>query len=269
MTELVTISRENQVADVRLNRPEKYNALSIPMMQAIADVIHELEKDGTIRAVVLSGEGKAFCAGLDVENFAAMADGTAEELSNLTRRYNDTITNLPQFICYGWKQLPMPVIAALHGPVLGGGCQIALGADIRLCRPDAKLSLMEMRWGLIPDMSASQTLRDLVPLDVAKELYFTGRTISGETAARLHLVTRLCADPHGEAMDLALDIAGKSPSAVRAAKALLNSVWHGKDDAKGLLKESELEMTLMGSPNQLEAISANFEKRFPRFQDPE
>lgn len=269
MTELVTINKENHVADVRFNRPEKYNALSIDMMHAIADTIRQLSRDKSIRAVVISGEGKAFCAGLDVENFAAMADGSAGDLLNLTKRYENTITNLPQYICHGWKQLPMPVIAAIHGVALGGGCQMALGADIRLCRSDAKISLMEMKWGLIPDMSASQTLRDLIPVDVAKELYFTGRTISGETAAALHLVTRTCENPHDEAMALAAEIAQKSPTAVRAAKTLLNEVWHGADEAKGLLRESALEMTLMGGDNQLEAITANFENRPPRFKDPE
>ena len=161
----------------------------------------------------------------------------------------------------------MPVIAAIHGVALGGGCQIALGADIRFCTPDAKFSLMEMRWGLIPDMSASQTIRDLVSIDVAKELIFTGKIINGEEAARLKLVTRVCEKPHEEAMILAKEIASKNPDAVRAAKKLLNEVWHG-DSARGLRLESELEMTLIMTPNQLEAVSANFAKRTPAFKDP-
>ena len=163
----------------------------------------------------------------------------------------------------------MPVIAAIHGVAFGGGCQIALGADIRLCRPDAKLSIMEIKWGLIPDMSASQTIRDLIPIDVAKELYFTGKIISGEEAARLKLVTRICEKPYEEAMILAAEIASKSPTAVRAAKTLLNDVWHGHDDARGLIRESELEMTLIGLENQIEAIKANFENRKPVFKEPE
>lgn len=161
----------------------------------------------------------------------------------------------------------MPVIAAIHGVALGGGCQIALGADIRFCTPDAKFSIMEMKWGLIPDMSASQTIRDLVSIDVAKELIFTGKVIQGEEAARLRLVTHVCERPYDEAMALAREIALKNPHAIRAAKRLLNEVWHG-DAARGLLMESELEMTIIRTPNQLEAIAANFAKRKPEFKDP-
>jgi enoyl-CoA hydratase/carnithine racemase len=268
MTELVTLSIENHVADVRFNRPDKYNALSLDMVQAIADTIDRLAGESAVRAVVLSGEGKGFCAGLDFENFAAMQSGVGAQLPRLTDRYKGRITNIFQHVAYGWKQLPMPVIAAIHGVALGGGCQIALGADIRYCTPDAKLSIMEMKWGLIPDMSASQTVRDLVSLDVAKELIFTGKVIRGEEAARMRLVTRVCEKPYDEAMALAREIAAKNPHAVRAAKKLLNEVWHG-DAARGLLMESELEMTLITTSNQLEAISANFAKRAPVFQDPD
>jgi enoyl-CoA hydratase/carnithine racemase len=269
MPELVTINIENHVADVRFNRPEKYNALSHEMMRAMAAAIERIAEEKTVRAVVVSGEGRGFCAGLDFENFSAMETGQQNHLSDLVERYGDNIGNLAQFIAYGWKQLPMPVIAAIHGVAFGGGCQIALGADIRLCRPDAKLSIMEMKWGLIPDMSASQTIRDLISIDVAKELYFTAKIISGEEAARLRLVTRTCEKPYDEAMVLAAEIAGKSPTAVRAAKKLLNEVWHGRDDGRGLLRESELEMTLISRKNQIEAVKANFENRKPVFTDPE
>lgn len=267
MSELVTISIENHVADVRFNRPEKYNALSHDLIAAMANAINRLSGESAVRAVVISGEGKGFCAGLDFENFAAMQSKEGNTLGSLTDRYENRITNIFQYIAYGWKQLPMPVIAAIHGVALGGGCQIALGADIRLCTPDAKISIMEMKWGLIPDMSASQTIRDLVSIDVAKELIFTGKIISGEEAARLKLVTRVCEKPYEEAMALAREIASKNPDAVRAAKKLLNEVWHG-DSARGLLMESELEMTLAGTPNQLEAVTANFAKREPKYQDP-
>lgn len=266
MTELVTISIEKHVADVRFNRPEKYNALSLDMIAAMENAINKLAKESAVRAVVVSGEGKGFCAGLDFEIFAAMQSKEGNKIINLTDRYENRITNIFQHIAYGWKQLPMPVIAAIHGVALGGGCQIALGADIRFCTPDAKFSIMEMKWGLIPDMSASQTIRDLVSIDVAKELIFTGKIIKGEEAARLKLVTRVCEKPHEEAMILAKEIASKNPEAIRAAKKLLNKVWHG-DSARGLLMESELEMTLIGTPNQLEAVSANLEKRTPTFKD--
>lgn len=266
MTELVTISIKNHVADVRFNRPDKYNALNLDMISAMANAINRLAKESEVRAVVVSGEGKGFCAGLDFENFAAMQSKEGKKFPNLTDRYENRITNIFQHIAYGWKQLPMPVIAAIHGVALGGGCQIALGADIRFCTPDARFSIMEMKWGLIPDMSATQTIRDLVSIDVAKELIFTGKIIKGEEAAQLKLVTRVCEKPYEEAMILATEIASKNPEAIRAAKKLLNEVWHG-DSARGLLTESELEMTLIGTPNQLEAVFANFEKRTPTFKD--
>ena len=268
MNELVTISIGNHVADVRFNRPDKMNALSLDMISVIADAINRLAKESTVRAVVLSGEGRAFCAGLDFENFVSMQSEGGAKIPRLTDRYENRISNIFQHAAYGWKQLSMPVIAAIHGVALGGGCQIALGADIRYCTPDAKLSIMEMKWGLIPDMSASQTMRDLVSIDVAKELIFTGRIIKGEEAARMGLVTRICEKPYEEAMALAGEIASNNPHAVRAAKKVLNEAWHG-DSARGLMMESEMISKLMGSPNQLEAIAANFAKRVPIFQDPE
>ncbi len=266
MSELVKISIEDHIADVRFNRPEKFNALSFDMIDAMAGAIDRLARESGVRVVVISGEGKSFCAGLDIENFAALQSGT-NKFPDLTRRYQDRISNIYQHIGYGWKELPVPVIAAIHGVAYGGGFQIAMGADIRFSTPDAKYSLMEMRWGLIPDMSVSQTIRDFVAIDVAKELIFTGKVIKGEEAARLNLVTHVVENPHEAALALAREIAAKNPDAVRAAKKLINTVWHG-DSARGLMMESELMMTLMGSSNQLEAVAANFTKEPPKFKDP-
>ena len=266
MSELVKISIDNHVADVRLNRPEKYNALSQEMFRAIGQAIMILSKNNTIRAVVLSGEGKGFCAGLDVTQFQQMDGGLSGE-STITDRMEGNIVNSGQYLGYGWKQLAVPVIAAVHGVAFGGGCQIALGADIRLATPDSKFSIMEMKWGLIPDMSGSQTLRDLVRIDVAKKLTYTGKIVSGEEAAAIGLVTRVCKDPLAEALKLAGEIAGKNPHAVRSAKKLFNESWHG-DEAKGLLMESQLEGKLISTPNQIEAVKANFENREPQFEDP-
>ncbi|MEE9911035.1 MAG: crotonase/enoyl-CoA hydratase family protein [Deltaproteobacteria bacterium] len=266
MSELVKITIENNIADVRFNRPEKYNALSFDMIDAMAGAISRLETEPGVRVVVISGEGKSFCAGLDVENFAALQSGE-NKFPDLTDRYQNRISNIYQHIGYGWKELPVPVIAAIHGNALGGGFQIAMGADIRFSTPDAKFSLMEMKWGLIPDMSVTQTIRDIVSIDVAKELIFTGKIIKGEEAARLNLVTHICEKPYDDAMTLAREIASKNPDAVRAAKKLINEVWHG-DSGRGLMMESELMMTLMGSPNQLEAVTAAFTKLPPKFKDP-
>jgi enoyl-CoA hydratase/carnithine racemase len=164
--------------------------------------------------------------------------------------------------------MPVPVIAALHGVAYGGGAQIALGADMRIASPDTKMSIMEIKWGLIPDMSISQTLRDIVPLDVAKELTLTGRVLNGEQAQKIGLVTKVVDDPLAHAMDIANEIASKSPDAVRAGKQLLETTWHA-DERTGLELEASLQVSLIGAPNQVEAVKSNFEKRPPEFSDPE
>lgn len=266
MTELVTIDVQDGVADVRLNRVDKYNALSPDMFQAIIAAGESLAERRDVRAVVLSGNGRGFCAGLDMGSFQGMAGGRQGGGASALLNRDERPENHAQRPAYVWKRLPVPVIAAIHGVAYGGGCQIALGADIRFATADAKLSVMEIKWGLIPDMSLTQTLRDLVPLDVAKELTFTGRVLSGTEAKALGLVTHVVDDPLAAALALAREIAGKSPDAIRAGKRLLEESWHG-DERTGLRLEAELQTALIGSPNQVEAIKANFENRAPKFQD--
>lgn len=272
MSELVTIDIEAGVADVRLNRADKYNALSPAMFSAIIEAGESLAGDASVRAVVLSGNGRGFCAGLDFGSFQGMGDrsrpGTTEsETAALMTRGSDLPENHAQRPAMVWKRLPVPVIAAIHGVAYGGGLQVALGADIRYAAADAKLSVMEIKWGLIPDMGLSQFLRDLMPMDVVKELTFTGRVLSGDEARSVGLVTRVCADPLAAALETAREIAGKSPDAIRHAKRLYEDSWHA-DAAIGLGLEARLQGELIGSPNQLEAIRANFEKRAPQFVDP-
>jgi enoyl-CoA hydratase/carnithine racemase len=267
MTDLVTIDKTGGIADVRLNRPEKYNALSPDMFKAIIEAGESLAEAKDVRAVVLSGNGRGFCAGLDMASFQGMAgssSGGSAAGALLSR--DGRPENHAQRPAYVWKRLPMPVIAALHGVAYGGGCQIALGADIRFAAPDAKISIMEIKWGLVPDMSITQTLRDIVPLDVAKELTFTARVLSGTDAERLGLVTHVADDPLAAAMELAAEIAGKSPDAVRAGKKLYEDSWHA-DARTGLEMEAALQTGLIGTPNQIEAIKANFENRAPQFAD--
>jgi enoyl-CoA hydratase/carnithine racemase len=273
MTDRVTVSVHEGVADVRLNRPDKLNALDMAMFDALAETGDALAADASVRAVVLSGEGRAFCAGLDFSGFAAMAgDGvrTGESerarrlLGDITDREPGRITNLGQQAVHVWRELPQPVIAAVHGHALGGGLQIALGADIRIVAPDAKLSVLEIRWGLVPDMTGTAALIRLVGEDVAKELTFTGRMVSGEDAARIGLATRVDADPHAAATALAREVAGNSPDAVRSAKRLLNRAAD-HDLAGQFLEESRALGALRGTPNQVEAVRAYFEKRPPSF----
>lgn len=268
MTDLVTIDISSEgVADVRLNRTEKYNALSPDMFAAIIAAGESLAEDKSVRAVVLSGNGRGFCAGLDMESMQGLANSEPGTASGLLKR-DDRPENHAQRPAFVWKRMPVPVIAALHGVAYGGGCQIAMGADIRFAAPDAKISILEIKWGLIPDMSLTQTLRDLLPLDVAKELVFTGRVLSGEDAKTLGLVTHVSENPLDDALALANEIAGKSPDAVRFGKQLLEESWHA-DARTGLGLEAELQTKLIGSPNQVEAVTAAFENRDPAFKDAE
>ncbi len=270
MSELVTIEiNSNGVADVRLNRPEKYNALSGEMFDAITEAGESLMDNKSVRAVVLSGNGRGFCAGLDFSSFKGMA-GDTDGTSVTTRRKSTGRTpgNTAQQPGMVWKYVPVPVIAALHGVAFGGGFQVAMGADIRIATPDAKLSVMEIKWGLIPDCSITQTLRDLVRLDVAKELTFTGRIFDGTEAAELGIVTQLSDTPLETAMEMAETIASKSPSAIRLSKELFEATWRGERD-ESLQLEASLQGKIIGKPNQVEAVKSNFEERAPQYADPD
>ena len=269
MSDLVTIDIKDHIADVRLNRPEKMNALSGELSNAIVDAGDQLADNREIRAIVLSGNGRCFCAGLDMASMQRFQDKDAKtSLSIPAVDPSERPGNLAQRASLIWKRLPVPVIGALHGVAYGAGAQIALGIDIRFATPDLKLSIMEIKWGLIPDCGITQTLRELVPLDVAKELTFTGRIISGEEAKALGLVTHIAEDPHAAAMELAREIAGKSPDAVRYSKKLLEETWR-TDERTGLELETKLQVELIGSENQVEAVRANFEKRAPDFKNVE
>jgi enoyl-CoA hydratase/carnithine racemase len=269
MSDLVTIEIKDHIADVRLNRPEKMNALSGALWKAVVEAGEQLADNRDIRAIVLSGNGRCFCAGLDMASMQRFQDEDANaSLADAVPAVdpNERPGNLAQRASLIWKRLPVPVIGALHGVAYGAGSQIALGLDIRFATPDLKFSVMEIKWGLIPDCGITQTLRELVPLDVAKELTFTGRIVSGEEAKALGLVTHVAEDPHAAAMELAREIAGKSPSAVRYGKKLLEETWRS-DERAGLELETKLQVELIGSDNQVEAVRANFEKRAPEFKD--
>ena len=266
MSDRVTLSVADGIANVRLNRPEKLNALDAAMFDGLVETGQRLAADRTVRVVVLAGEGRAFCAGLDFLSFFA---GQGSDVSrDLLARDAGAVANFAQRAAWVWSSLPMPVIAAVHGIAYGGGLQIALGADIRFATADSQWSVMEMKWGLIPDMSGTVTLSRLVGIDVAKELTYTARVISGADAHALRLVTHLAPSPHDAAMTLAREIAGKSPSAIRVAKQLFNETYYG-DPTPDMLREERLQKTLIGKANQMEAVQANLAKRPPAFQDPD
>jgi enoyl-CoA hydratase/carnithine racemase len=269
MDDRVSVSISEGVADVRLVRAEKMNALDTAMFEALVATSDRLSREKGLRAVVLSGEGRSFCAGLDMGRFAAMKESggngiAGSEARDLAARTHG-VANFPQQAVWGWRQLPVPVIAAIQGVAFGGGFQLALGADMRFLAPDARMSIMEIKWGLIPDMAGTPILAGLVRDDILRELTYTGRIFSAEEALSYGLATRICDDPRAAAFEVAREIAGKSPDAVRAAKRLLNNL--GADPGPALLAESVEQMKLMGGANQLEAVRANIDKRVPRFAD--
>ena len=277
VSDRVTVTIEDGIADVRLNRPDKLNAIDIAMFQALAETGDGLHADRSLRAVVLSGEGRSFCAGLDLSAMTALAtpaeapaaEAPADEapVRTLGGRLPGKITNLGQQAVYTWTEMPVPVIAAVTGHAFGGGFQLALGADIRFVHPEASLSVMEVRWGILPDMTGIPMLVRLVGLDVAKELTFTAKRFTGAEAFDLGLATHLSEDPRTDAFALAREIAGRNPDAIRGAKALLEAA-PGRPRAEAFLAESEAIGKLIGSPNQIEAVTAEMERRPPKFSMP-
>ena len=221
MGDRVDVQIDGGVARVRLERPDRHNALDMPMFGAIEAARTSVAADPEVRAVVLSGSGPSFCSGLDV---GALAAGELE-FDALVGRPEDEDANLAQRVAYGWREVPVPVIAALHGACFGGGLQIALGADIRIAAPGTRLSIMEIKVGLVPDMGITQALPRLCREDVARELTYTGRIVEAEEAVALGLVTRVAEDPVAAAEELAAEIAEKSPAAIRGAKKVLTEAW--------------------------------------------
>ena len=268
MSDRVLVSVSDGIADVRFNRADKRNALDQDQFLAIAEAGQRLKSEPGVRAVVLSGDGASFCAGLDFSIFGQIADssggGGGAKVGVLTE---SGITHLAQQVCWVWQELPVPVIAAVHGHAIGGGAQIALGADIRISTPDAKWSIREVHWGLIPDMTGTFVLSQLVRPDVAKELTFTARMFDGAEAHALGVVTRLADDPYAAAHALAGEIAGRSPDAVRGVKTLYNRLFT-QQAAEQFAAERDVIGGLIGAPNQVEAITANMQNRAPVFTDP-
>ncbi len=272
-TRIERIDHPDGVVELALARPEKMNALDPAMFEALLAHGERLRGERGVRAVVIAGRGNAFCAGLDMGSFARMGEGRqgsgsvlpplgGGDADLLVRTHG--IANAAQQAVLIWREVPVPVIAAVHGVAFGGGLQVALGADIRLVAHDAKLSVMEIKWGLVPDMGGMVLMRELARADVVRELTFSGRIFSAEEALRLGFATRLAADPRAEALSLAREIANKNPDAIRAAKRLLNAS-HTLDAGGLLIQESKEQQALIGSPNQVEAVRANMEKRAPVF----
>ena len=259
MNDRVTTTITDGIADVRLTRADKMNAIDPAMFEGIGAAIDALHGRSDVRCVVLSGEGRGFCAGLDMASMARGGSGTGIER-------NDQGSILPQHVTWGWRQLPMPVIAAVHGVAFGGGFQIMSGACIRIAAPDARFAIREVHWGLVPDMAGFPIWRGLVRDDVLRELVYTAREFDAAEALHHGFVTRLADDPYDAAMALAREIAGRSPHAIRGAKRLLNMA-HDADPRAMLEAETAEQLKVIGKPNMMEAVAANMGKRAPVFVD--
>lgn len=263
MNNRIEIRIDSHIADVMLNRADKYNALDLQMFEALGEAADEVRRDRSVRAVVLHGAGDNFCAGIDVDLFSGPEVDFATTLSSPVK---PSAANVYQRAAYAWRELPMPVICALQGITFGGGLQVALGADIRYAAPNTQLSIMESKWGLIPDMAISTTLRNIVAPDRVKELAWSGRVFSADEALQLGLLTAVTDDPLDVARRMAQTCAGKSPDAIRGIKSLVNKAWLMTEE-EALALEAELQSGVIGGKNQLEAVAANLEKRQPGFKD--
>ena len=263
MSDRVVVTVNEHVAEVMLNRPDKFNALDLDMFHALDAALRKLKDAPGVRAVVLHGSGENFCAGIDLDVFR---HGSEEAMRTLLSPVGDTQSTLAQWVAYGWRKLPMPVICALRGIAYGGGFQIAMGADLRYATPDVKMSIMEAKWGLIPDMAISATLRHLVPPDRVKELAFSADVFGAEEGLRLGTITRVEEDALGAARRMAAAIAARSPDAVRGVKRLVNEAWNASE-ADGLQLEAQIQVELLRSPNQAEAVRAGLENRTAKFVD--
>jgi len=265
MSERVITRIENHVATVTLNRADKRNAVDMDMFAALIDAAESLADNNSVRAVVLHGDGGHFCAGIDISVFGG--GGSVAELTTRMQPRAGSAANFYQSVATLWQELPVPVIAALEGTTFGAGFQIAMGADIRFAGQDLQISIMEIKWGIIPDMGISVTVPGVVPQDKARLLAYTGRVLTADEARDFGLVTELATEPVAAAHALATEIAGKSPDAIRAIKSLTNEAWR-HDSAALLRREAELQMAVMAGENMTEAAQAVGEKRAPKFKDP-
>lgn len=262
-TPRVRVTYDNHIAHVRLTRPDKMNAVDQAMIDAVIAAGLEVAASDA-RVCVISGEGKGFCAGIDVGSLGAMIGKDPDELL-MPRTHGNGTTNQWQEVAMVWTRVPVPVIAAVHGVCYGAGLQLALGADIRIAAPDAKLAVMEMKWGIVPDMGGMVLLPRLVRSDMLRKLTYTATPIDAPQAEAWGLVTELSDDPLAAAMDLAQSLTQKSPSALRAAKALIGFAETSAADAI-LLEESRAQADLIGKPHQMEVVAATFQKRAPDFK---
>lgn len=248
----ITTTIDEGIAHVRLARPDKLNALTLDMLDDLVATAHGLRADRRLRAVVIAGDGDAFCAGLDFGTVMKDPRGIARRFAPRPWRGTNTFQEAP----WAYRRLPVPVIAAVHGHCLGGGLQIALAADFRIARADSTWSVLEGAWGIVPDMSGVHALSQLVGIDVAKKLTMTAAKISGERAHELGLVTDLADDPVAAATELAHQLAERSPDALAATKRLFERTW-ASGPRRSFARERLEQLPLLFGPNTARARQAN------------
>ena len=264
MYERLEIEIKNHVAEVRLNRPEKKNALDVIFFEELADAGESLQNNKDVRAVLMYGKGGCFCAGIDTSalmQFASDIDGMRAELAQRTEGDRGNKFQRPTV---AWQELKVPVIAAVEGVAFGAGIQLALAADFRFLANDARMAIMEAKWGIIPDMGISQSLPQLLRADQAKELIMTGRIVGAAEAHALGLATYLSDDPIADARKMALDLAARSPDSIAGSKALVDELWSAGRDQ--LVLEGELQSKIIGYPHQMETVMAQMQKRTPLYK---
>lgn len=263
--EHLTLDIENGVATVTLNRPDKKNAMSLTLFEELAATGENLKTQAGLRAVILTGAGTDFCAGIDLTALQSFLPRMGEIRDQMRNPPAGEVANWFQKPCYVWQELDVPVIAAIQGVCIGAGLQLALAADIRIAAPNTRVSIMEAKWGLIPDMGITQNLPKLMRADQAKELMMTARMINASDALDMGLVTRISEDPLAAAKDLVVELVSRSPQAVNGAKALVDQTWT-LPLGEGLKVEAELQAQIIGTDNQLEAVMAGMTKRPPKFK---
>ncbi len=262
MENRISIEVKNKVAYVTMQREDKFNAVDLDMLDAHIAAARKISKDKSIRAVILSGKGKAYCSGLD---FPSVTKNYTRGFLGFLKRYKGG-TNKFQEVAWCWRKLPIPVISVIHGYCFGAGAQIALASDFRFITPDCQFSIMEAKWGMIPDMSGTASLRELLPIDQAKKLIMTGETISGEEAFKLNLATGISTDPMKLAEELVDKLITRSPDSVAATKKLLHETWHAEEE-EAFSRERMIQLKILLGKNQKIAMNANFKKEQPQFLD--
>jgi len=265
MTERVKIDIKDFVAEVAMTRADKMNALDPAMFAALAEAGESLKGRKDVRAVVLYGQGQNFCAGIDTGSFASMAQGIGEVRESLLNPASGEMANRFQKPCFVWQELAVPVVAAIQGVCFGGGAQLALSADFRFAAPDVRFSIMESKWGLVPDMGLTQNLPKLIRADQAKDLIMSARILTAAEASDMGLLTRVTENPLDDARAYAADLAARSPEAVQGAKRLVEQSWAAAV-GEGLKLEAVIQADIIGYPNQIEAVMANMQKRPPKFK---